>query len=88
MELNKEQQEAVQGEILDSYIAAHSDPNSPVYVLCEKQEEGVLFGHTEHFAECRIQSENDLTGKIIPTVLKSRKGAVLEGAVAECVKQK
>ena len=82
------QQEAVQGEILDSYIAAHSDPNSPVYVLCEKQEDGVLFGHTEHFAECRIQSENDLTGKIIPTVLKSREGAVLEGAVAECEKQK
>ena len=82
------QQEAVQGEILDSYIAAHSDPNSPVYVLCEKQEEGVLFGHTEHFAECRIQSENDLTGKIIPTVLKGREGAVLEGAVAECEKQK
>lgn len=77
------QQEAVQGEILDSYIAAHSDPHSPVYVLCEKQEDGVLFGHTEHFAECRIQSENDFTGKIIPTVLKGREGAVLEGTVRE-----
>lgn len=77
------QQEKVQGEILDSYIAAHSDPHSPVYVLCEKQEDGVLFGHTEHFAECRIQSENDLTGKIIPTVLKGREGAVLEGTVRE-----
>ena len=52
------------------------------------KENGMLFGHTEHFAECRIQSENDLTGKIIPTVLKSREGAVLEGAVAECEKQK
>lgn len=77
------QQEKVQGEILDSYIAAHSDPHSPVYVLCEKQEDGVLFGHTEHFAECRIQSENDLTGKIIPTVLKGREGAVLEGTACE-----
>lgn len=77
-----ERQQEVQGELLDSYIKAHSSPASPVYVLCEKQEDGVLTGHTEHFAECRIISETDLTGKIIPTVLSGREGSVLNGTPA------
>lgn len=70
-------QDEIQGKFLDNYIETHKE--SPVFVLCEKWENGVLNGHTEHFAECGIPSDCDLTGKIIPVTLTGRTGSVVTG---------
>ena len=70
-------QKEIQDKFLDGYIEKHRE--EPVYVLCEKWENGVCNGHTEHFAECDIPSECDLTGKILPVTLTGRCGAVVKG---------
>ena len=41
-------QKEIQDKILDDYIEKHRE--APVFVLCEKWENGVCNGHTEHFA--------------------------------------
>ncbi|MBE6713667.1 MAG: tRNA (N(6)-L-threonylcarbamoyladenosine(37)-C(2))-methylthiotransferase MtaB [Ruminococcaceae bacterium] len=71
--------EEIQDGILDKYIRDHSDEYSPVYVLCEKWENGVSNGHTEHFIECDIETEEGRVGEIIPVVIVGRRGSVLLG---------
>ena len=72
-------QKEIQDKFLDGYIEKHRE--EPVYVLCEKWENGVCNGHTEHFAECDIPSDCDLTGKILPVTLTGRCGAVVKGKI-------
>lgn len=72
-----EVQKEIQDEMLDEYVRAHS--SDPVYVLCEKWENGISNGHTEHFVECDIPTECDMTGKILPVITAGREGRVLLG---------
>lgn len=75
-------QEEVQNSILDGYIAKHGS-DEPVSVLCEKWENGISNGHTEHFIECDIKTDDDMTGKIIKVALDGRNGVVLDGKIIE-----
>lgn len=78
-------QEKIQAKLIEDYISAHADGTRPVHVLCEKWERGVCNGHTEHFIECNIPSDTDMTGRIIDTVLVSAHGAVLDGRMSDSV---
>lgn len=71
------EQKKITETFLDSYIDSHR--TEPVFVLCEKWENGVSNGHTEHFAECNIPTPCDMTGKILPVLLEGRNGEVLFG---------
>lgn len=72
-----EAQKKIQNKFLDGYIEKHR--TEPVFVLCEKWENGVCNGHTEHFVECDILSDCDLTGKILPVLLTGRRGEIVTG---------
>ncbi len=74
-----EVQKDIQDKMLDGYVKKHSDESEPVYVLCEKWERGISNGHTEHFVECDISTESDMTGKILKVVTEGRSGKVLVG---------
>ena len=68
-------QKEIQENFLDRYIQEHSE--KPVYVLCEKWENGIANGHTEHFIECNIRTDKDTTGLILSVIPESRNNAVL-----------
>ena len=72
-------QAEIQGRFLDYYIEKHKE--SPVFVLCEKWENGTLNGHTEHFVECNIPSDCDLTGKTVPVILSGHDGNITYGNI-------
>ncbi len=74
-----EMQAEKQRNFLDGYVEKHK--NDPVFVLCEKWENGVLNGHTEHFVECDILSACDMTGKIVPTLLCGYDGSIARGKI-------
>lgn len=52
----------INAALLDRYISDHR--NAPVSVLCEKVENGVAYGHSEHFVEVRYACGPEETGKI------------------------
>lgn len=74
-----EVQQSVQDKILDRYVEIHSSEENPVFVLCEKWENGVSNGHTEHFVECDIPTDRDMTGKILKVCSVERHGKVICG---------
>lgn len=77
----EEVQAGIRGELLSAYVEAHR--TTPVYVLVEQQQGSVANGHTEHYVEVNIDTEEELTGQIVPVVLTGHDGVVCQGVVAK-----
>lgn len=70
-------QAALRLEMLEDYVEAHR--TEPVYVLVEQQKNGIANGHTEHYVETDIPTEEDLNGKIVPVLLDGTDGIICTG---------
>lgn len=75
----EEVQAGVRHGLLSDYVEAHR--MTPVYVLVEQQNGKIANGHTEHYVEVNIDTEEDLTGQIVPVVLTGHDGVVCMGKV-------
>ncbi len=68
----------IQSSLLDRYVEEHGKEN-PVYILCETYKNGISNGHTEHFIECDLETDESMIGEIIPVAIVGRRGNVLLG---------
>ena len=68
-------------QMLEDYVNTHS--TSPVWILVEQQKDGIANGHTEHYVETDIPTEEDLTGRIVPVLLESTNGKICIGKVKD-----
>jgi len=82
--------EAVQAEIksnlLNHYISTHAEESNPVYVLAEKNKNGTVSGHSEHFVEVFAPIPRGIkveVGEIVPIVLTETNGDICRGRIAE-----
>ncbi len=72
-------QKSLRLDMLQAYVEAHRI--EPVYVLVEQQKNGIANGHSEHYVECDIPTDCDLTGKTVPVVLTETDGKICRGAL-------
>jgi len=77
----EEAQNKLRLQMLEDYVSTHS--TSPVWILVEQQKDGIANGHTEHYVETDIPTEEDLTGKIVPVLLESTNGKICIGKVKD-----
>lgn len=77
----EEAQNKLRLQMLEDYVNTHS--TSPVWILVEQQKDGIANGHTEHYVETDIPTEEDLTGKIVPVLLESTNGKICIGKVKD-----
>ncbi len=93
----EEIQKALRLDMLNEYVEAHR--NTPVYVLVEQslmnqslinqslmnqRKSGIANGHTEHYVECDIPTDCELTGKTVPVFLTETDGKICRGVVPGC----
>ncbi len=76
-------QDEIKASLLDRYVACHRE--TTVSVLVEKVEEGIAFGHSEHFLEVLFPTEDEAVGKIAKVTLVERRGETLFGEAAEII---
>jgi threonylcarbamoyladenosine tRNA methylthiotransferase MtaB len=82
--------EAIQAEIklnlLNQYISTHAEDKTPVYVLAEKNKNGIVSGHSEHFVEVFAPIPDGIkieVGEIVPVVLTETDSDICRGRIAE-----
>ena len=79
LKLLEDIQQKLRLDMMNAYVEEHK--TSPVYVLVEKWENGISNGHTEHYVETDIPTEEDLNGKIVPVLLDSTDGTICRGHI-------
>ena len=72
-------QAEIKKRLLEKYVADHSE--AAVNVLVEKSENGVAFGHSEHFAEVSFSGDESLVGQIAEVLLTRTDGEVCFGNI-------
>ncbi len=81
----EEIQKEIKKNLLDNYISTHTENTSPVWVLTEKNRNGILSGHSEHFAEVFAPipaGTRVAVGEIVPIVLTETDGDICRGHIA------
>lgn len=72
-----EKEKSIKSKLLDEYTAKYADGGDGV--LFEQRANGVNIGHSKHFIEVRIPSDNDFSGKIVPVTLTHHDGDICYG---------
>ncbi len=68
---------AIKREILDDYVEKHRE--SPVYLLVEKRENGVVIGHSEHYIEVHVPDSTADAGEILEVFTDGHDGEIITG---------
>jgi len=76
----EEVQNHIRLTMLREYVCAHR--TDPVYVLVEQWKDGIANGHTEHYVEVNISTEQNTAGQILPITLTKTDGLICWGEVA------
>lgn len=69
-------------DLLNRYVLTHSNSEKPVFVLVEKNKNGILSGHSEHFVEVFAPIPKEITvevGEIVPVILTETDGDICRG---------
>lgn len=64
----------IKSSILDSYIEKYGDGGDGV--LFEQRLNGINIGHSRHYIEVRVPSEEDFSNKVLPVTLTSHNGEI------------
>ena len=70
-------QKEIKKAILEKYIAEYRDGGDGV--LFEQKQRGVNIGHSRHYIEVRVPSEDDFSDLIVPVRLTHTDGEVCFG---------
>lgn len=74
-----EEQAKIKKALCESYVTSHKA--HPVSVLVEKAENGIAYGHSEHFAEIEFPGDECLVGKAVKVILSETDGTVCKGSI-------
>ena len=70
-------QREIKKEILENYVTEYE--NGGDGVLFEQRRSGVNVGHSRHYIEVRVPSDDDLSGRVVPVRLVGTDGEVCLG---------
>ncbi len=75
----------IKGTLLDTYISTHAENKPPVRVLVEKNKNGTMSGHSEHFVEVFAPIPRGMeipVGEIVPVALTETDGDICRGVIS------